>query len=199
MSDTPRPRVPVVAVFFAYAICMRVLPYALHRWGGMALDSSMAAWPWNFSPLYALALLGGATFPRGLGLLAPIAAQAASDLLIAAIAGPEWAFYSGQAFVYLAMGATAAWGLPLRNRCTPLPIGLAACAGGMAFFLISNGGVWLTGGGWSRPHTLAGLLTCYADGWPFYRPTVLSLLLFVPVCFSPLCLSRPAALRWQTA
>ncbi len=47
-------------------------------------------------------------------------------------------------------------------------VGLALGAGTL-FFLVSNFAVWMSGGGYGHPHTLAGLMSTYADGIPFYR------------------------------
>ena len=48
----------------------------------------------------------------------------------------------------------------------------ASLVGAVAFFLISNFGVWLGGGMYSP--TWKGLLDCYAAGLPFFRNSLLS-------------------------
>ena len=47
-----------------------------------------------------------------------------------------------------------------------------------AFFLLSNFVTWITGFGYNRPRTFAGLIQCYGDGLPFYGPSIAATLVF---------------------
>ena len=52
-----------------------------------------------------------------------------------------------------------------------------------AFFLLSNFVTWITGFGYQRPLTFAGLMQCYGDGLPFFGPSIASTLIFGVVLF----------------
>lgn len=188
--STLRPRVPVLWAFFIYAFAVRVLPYFLHETAGTPLKNAVLNYPWHFTPLFALALFGGAAFSVRLAILAPLATMVFGDLLIAALSGGQWGFYRDQPFTYLGFLLIAACGIPIRRRRHAGGIALAGLGGATAFFFISNFGVWITGGGYVRPLTPSGLLMCYADGLPFYGPTVLSMAVFLPLLFSPIALRR---------
>jgi hypothetical protein len=58
----------------------------------------------------------------------------------------------------------------------------AVAAAPVVFFLISNFGVWLSGGSLPGtvpyPHTLSGLADCYAAALPFFRGTLIGDWLF---------------------
>jgi hypothetical protein len=186
--STLRPRSAVVVAFFLYAFAVRVLPYVLHEATAGPLKNATDAYPWNFSPLYALALFGGAAFSMRIAIAAPLATMVLGDLFIAAISGNQWGYYPAQPFTYIAILAVAACGAPLRVRPQAGSIALAGLSGATAFFVVSNLGVWLTRGGYVRPLTPSGLAMCFADAIPFYGPTLLSMAVFLPVLFSPLVL-----------
>ena len=190
-------RLPVVWAFFGYALLARLAPYVLNDAFGWPLQRAYDAWPWNFSPLYALAILGGAAFSWRLALAAPLAVFVIGDLMIAAISGDKWGFYGAQAFTYLGIVYVAACGLPLRSGTSPVRIAAAGLGGATVFFLVTNLGVWLTGGGFSRPWTPAGLAACFVDAIPFYGPTVLSMAVFLPVLFSPMVLRSSEPLHHE--
>ena len=52
---------------------------------------------------------------------------------------------------------------------------------GVIFFIVSNFGVWLSGG--MYPLTLEGLVTCYIAAIPFFRATLASNILFTFILF----------------
>ena len=188
-----RVRIPVFAALIAYVFAMRVLPYILHRGFGMDVEYAYSAFPWNFSPIYAIAIFGGAFFTTRLALLLPIAVYFVSDMTIALLMGADWGFYRSQPITYAAFALLAACGMPLRERRSIAPIAVAGLGGAVMFFLVTNFGVWLVGGGLSHPKTPAGLMQCYVDGVPFFTRTLISQALFLPVLFSPLVLARTTA------
>ena len=51
------------------------------------------------------------------------------------------------------------------------------------FFIVTNFGVWLTGGGWFYPKTWQGLIECYTLAIPFFRNTVAGDLVYTAVLF----------------
>lgn len=194
-----RPRYSIILAFFAYALLARVLPYVLHAAFGMKIERAYEVYPWNFSPLYALAIFGGTVLNRRLALALPLAVYFAGDVLIAAIMGTGWGFYPDQPFTYAAFLVLAGCGMPLRDRVGVLPVAAAGLGGSVAFFVVSNLGVWIAGGGLSRPRTPAGLAQCYIDALPFFMPTVASIAVFLPILYSPLVLARSPRLEARVA
>src|SRR6516165_4918621 len=55
------------------------LPYALIAIGAVL---RVVPHPWNFAPIGAMALFGGAVLPRGVGIAVPLAALALSDAVL---------------------------------------------------------------------------------------------------------------------
>ena len=152
---------------------------------GVALRLWLADEP-NFSPVAGIALYAGFR-------LRSIFAAASVPLLIMALS--DW-FVGGYslAMMLVVYGMLAApvglrgvcrrlWGqgtfreLPLSSAASRLA-GLAACGLVMsvAFYVVTNGAVWLLSGSYSLD--AAGLGRCYASAWPFFRNTCASDQLF---------------------
>ena len=149
--------------------------------------------PWNATPLGAMFLFSGATFrSKRDSLLVPMAALVVSDIAV-------------DRFLY---GATGTWfspwtwsaflligliGWALRDKITVGRVAVGALAGSLAFFLLSNFGVWASGP--MYPHTVSGLAACYAAAVPFFRETMLGDLAYSAVMFGSyawLRLRKPA-------
>ena len=148
-------------VFVVLAIVLRFLPHVF-----------------NLTPVTGALLFFGANQPRKRAWM-PLLAMIASDLLLNWKYGyalgwemlPTFAYYAG---VLLLGGA-------IRDHQRPLVLAGSAMGSSVAFFLISNGAVWAFGT--MYPHSLAGLVSCYAAGIPFYRGTFAGDLLFTAVFF----------------
>lgn len=132
----------------------------------------------NFSPLGAIAVFAAAHFAdRRLSLVIPIAATWLSDLflnnVIYATAGQSFAwFYPGFYWQYAAYVIIALMSLGVfRRGLTLTKIVSASLMSGLAFFAVSNFGVWLSGS--LYPHNLSGLVACYTAALPFYQGTLL--------------------------
>ncbi|HXX38363.1 MAG TPA: DUF6580 family putative transport protein [bacterium] len=137
-----------------------VLPYALIAAGALL---RVVPHPWNFAPIGALALFGGAVLPGLLGLAVPLAALALSDAVLG--------FYPGIAWVYGSYVLIALLGRALGKRRTVARVVTYSLAASILFYLVTNFGEWR---GPLYPHTLAGLWSSYAAAVPFFRNTVLS-------------------------
>ncbi len=122
----------------------------------------------NFVPIGALALFGGGRLRSWRAFAVPIVVMLATDGLLTFLK-PYSAFYSGQQWVYGSILIYVLVGRWLCQGNSPVRIGLAALLGAVQFFLITNFGVWATGGEGGYPHTLAGLVACYDAGIPFFR------------------------------
>ena len=138
--------------------------------------------PPNFTAVGALGLFGGAWIAdRRLAFGAPILAMGLSDLGLAAFVYGTQAFSGITPFVYLAMAACVGLGLLLRGRCRPLAVGVGAGASAVAFFVVTNLGVWIASG--MYPWTGGGLAACFAAALPFFGRTLAAHLLFAGVLF----------------
>jgi len=131
--------------------------------------------PANMSPIAAMALAGGVYFERRFALIIPLAALAISDLIIG--------FDSTSLFVYGSFVLIGLIGLWLKNHKKPVPVFCSAVFGSLLFFVITNFGVWITGGGWSYPRTWQGLVECYTLAIPFFRNTVAGDLMYTAGIF----------------
>jgi hypothetical protein len=126
--------------------------------------------PWNFTPVEAMALFGGAFFAnRKLAIAVPLIAMASADALIA-LALPsaqvgEWLLVAP--VVYGCVALTAVAGFALRGRVRVWNTAVAAAGSATGFYLVTNFFTWVTTV--MYPHTLAGLGACYIAGWPFYQ------------------------------
>ncbi len=144
------PRSLVLTGLVAVAVAVRLLTHFLP-----------GSLPFNFSPVMAIAIFGGALFSdRRMALLVPLTAMFASDLVIG--------LHALIPVVYgcMALGVLLGSGL-LRRRRSPLRVFVAAAGGATGFYLITNFFVWLTSGMYAMSG--AGLAACYAAGLPFYQ------------------------------
>jgi hypothetical protein len=162
---------------------------------GMILAAAFARLmphPPNFTPLGALALFGGASFgSKRAALLVPLAALFLSDLALG--------FSFITPVVYAAFLLIVGLGFWLRRRPNATRIALAAVAGAVLFFGLTNFGVWAMGT--LYPQTWAGLADCYLAAIPFFRHTLVSNLAYSALLFGGLALAekRFAALRLEPA
>ena len=137
--------------------------------------------PPNFSPIDAMALFSGAYVGRrALAFVAPLAALLLSDLVLG--------FYHGIATVYATVALIVVIGWWVSSRRTPLRIGAGALAGTVAFFVITNFGMWLFSGFY--PVTYAGLIACYTAAVPFFQNTVAGDLFYAVLLFGGFALAE---------
>src|SRR5579885_2827373 len=144
------PRNLVLCAMIAFAAGYRLL---VHYAAG--------ALPWNFTPVEAMALFGGAYFAdKRLAVVVPLLALLVADAVIG--------FYGAMMIVvYGCVALTAFAGFSLRGRARALNVLIAAVVSATGFYLVTNFFVWLTGP--MYPQSFAGLMTCYVAGWPFYE------------------------------
>src|SRR5690606_13429391 len=114
-QQSERPRWKFLAIILAYTVVLKVLPYILYHWG-MDVEKNFAIYPWNFSPIFALCLFGGAMYQSKLNALwIPLSVMLLGDLGIWAVTGKlDWAFYPGQYVVYIAFAMCAIIGFLLK-------------------------------------------------------------------------------------
>ena len=140
--------------------------------------------PPNFTPIGAMALFSGAYLGRrSLAFVAPLAAMLLSDAVLG--------FYSGMWVTYLAVALIVVVGAFALQKRSPLRIGVAAIAGSVLFFLVSNFGTWALGD--MYPHTNAGLAACYAAAIPFFQKTLAGDLFYATLLFGGFCIAEHLA------
>jgi len=148
------------------AILSRVIPH--HDW-------------LNFTAVCGALLYFGARRPWR-EMLAPLAALMATDfgLTVFTYHYPfRWQAYVTTWAWYLAVMALG-WIL-LRTRITFLRVAAGVLLGPTSFFIVSNYAVWV--GGDMYPHTMSGLLVCYAAAIPFYRNDLVSTAIIAGLAF----------------
>lgn len=128
----------------------------------LALIGRLVPHPDNFTPVLAVALFGGAMLRGPTAYLVPLGGMFLSDLLLG------HAFTWMTPVIYGCMAGATALGRWLSDKRTWAKTGLAAIAGGLLFYVVTNFAVWLTGHG-SYPRAIDGLLQCYVAALPFYR------------------------------
>ena len=159
-------RLVVLLSAIAAAAALRLLPH-----------------PPNFSPIDAMALFSGAYLGRrtiSLALTAPLTAMLMSDSVLG--------FYSGFWITYLAVAAIVLIGSLALSRRSVVRIGLAALAGAITFFLVSNFGTWALSGMYA--HTSAGLAACYVAAIPFFQNTLAGDLFYATILFGGFALAE---------
>ena len=120
----------------------------------------------NVTPLAGAAIAAGAVFPNPLvAATVPLAALSISNLAL-----PGYGTSAGSLVMAAVIYAACAWPVLLggfvRNGRF-LSIAGGALASSLVFFLSTNFAHWCLSSDY--PHTVAGLLACYAAGLPFYR------------------------------
>ncbi len=160
MADTTgrlTPRLGTLAILVGAAAASRLLPH-----------------PPNLTSVTAVALFGGAYFAsRWLAFLAPLLALFASDLVLG--------LYPHMEVQYCSFALIICIGLVLQRRRTLPAIAAAALVSSVAFFVITNFGVWAFSA--LYPRTASGLISCYVAAVPFFRNTLLGDLGYTALLF----------------
>jgi len=138
----------------------------------------------NFTAMGALAFFGASRIKSIWGSLAlVIATMMITDLVINNLVYPAGEFvlmYSGSLFTYAGFAAYVLLG----RKATNMKNGLAPLVGGsVAFFLLSNFGVFLSVYS-VFPMTWGGLMATYAAAIPFYAPELISTALFSAMAYA---------------
>ena len=119
--------------------------------------------PPNFTPIIAMGLFGGAYIKnRSLAIFIPIGAMLLSDLFLG--------FHGTIYWVYGSLVLVSILGMKLINKVNIRNCTLTAISGSFLFFFITNFGVWLTSGYYSK--NIDGILTCYTLALPFFGNTM---------------------------
>jgi hypothetical protein len=163
--------------------------------------------PLGFAPQIAMAIFSGSIVAnKKYSFLLPLFSMLVSDILyevlfqfkLSAIPG----FYGGQWINYLLFGAITVIGFGVNQRKW-MSIVAGSLVGVFAYFILSNGAVWMGGGldinNHAYPKTLNGLMVCLAAGLPFLKGSLYATLLFSGILFSGYALLNKYLLRTSFA
>jgi hypothetical protein len=150
-------RYGILSVMIIAAAAMRLLPH-----------------PANFTPIAALALFAGARFDdKRWAFLMPLAAMALSDVLLG--------FNDQMPVTYGAFAVIVAMGFSLKGRTPALRVTWTSVGAAAFFFIVSNLGVWASGG--LYPPTFQGLVACYVAAIPFFQNSLAGTLFYSALLF----------------
>lgn len=159
-------RTGIAALLISLAAAARIMPH-----------------PMNFAPIGAIALFGGATFKeKWMKFAFPLGALFAGDIFVG--------FHKLMLFVYASFFVNVIIGMWVeKNRGVARIMG-ATLAGAIQFFLVTNFAVWAVF--ITYPKNLAGLISCYAAGVPFFWNTLAGDALYAALLFGGYALAG----RW---
>jgi len=144
--------------------------------------------PFNFTPIAALALFGGAYFTnRWVAIAIPMVAMLLSDTMYEIMTG--WGFHSGMPVTYGSFLLVTLIGIFFLQKVTVLRVTGAALAGSLIFFLITNFAFLYpeapvpnpTLGNY--PHNWTGIVASYVAGLAFLKNQILGDLFYSGVLF----------------
>ena len=157
----------------------------------------------NFTPTEGLTLFGAAYLSRKyLAILLPILMIYASDFVLnntilrvyfTEQEGIIW-FSNYMIFTIISIVAIVGIGSVLLKKVSFLNVGISAFVSSLAFFLISNFGVWLSST-LMYSKGFAGLIAVYTAGLPFFKTTLISSLVFTSIIFGSFELLKYAAFK----
>ena len=121
----------------------------------------------NFTAVTATALFAGRHFKnKALAFAVPLSVMILSDIILG--------FYTISWFVYASFAMVVFIGQWSQKMNV-----LTVLSSSLAFFIISNFGVWLLG----YPLTIEGIIACYTAAIPFFRNALLGDLFYAAVLF----------------
>lgn len=153
--------------------------------------------PYNFTPVEAIALFGGAYFAnRRLAFAVPLVAMLCADLVIATTLPREWVgdWLGTLPAVYGCIALTVFGGMRLSRRISAFRVTGYAFASAVLFFVVTNFATWLSAHAGAGAACTQSLADCYVAGIPFFRGTLVGTLLWSAILFGGFELMRR---RWD--
>jgi hypothetical protein len=130
--------------------------------------------PPNFTPIIAVAIMSGYLFKNlYLSILVLFFSMIIGDMFIG--------FYSNMFFVYFSLFIIAYFCFFKNNKINAKNLIIYGAISSLIFFIISNFGVWLSGGMYEK--NIAGLINCYVMAIPFLKNTMISTVFFSYLIF----------------
>jgi hypothetical protein len=135
---------------------------------------------WNFSPVYGALLFGGANMKKRDSIWFSAVVLGVSDVVLT-----KFIYHMNMGWTELiqmaAFASIAMIGWILKKHFSVVRLGFCCVSAPLAFYLISDFGVWIGFG--SYPHTWNGLLACYVAAIPFQGRIAASTALFAVILF----------------
>ena len=119
----------------------------------------------NFTPILSIALLSGLYIKNRFIVLIPISIMLVSDLFIGSHITAPWVYFSILIICMI--------GYLIKNNISN--VFFYSILSSIVFFIISNFGVWFSGG---YTYSLEGLVVCYIAAIPFFKNTLMSTVFF---------------------
>jgi hypothetical protein len=186
-TNTNRTRYLFLLGMIAAAASIRLIPYLLQRFGIQTLSSfgtpDLRLYPWNFSPMAAICLFGGARFAdRRWAFAVPLSAVVFSNFFIGLISGEGSYVFDSAMPLVIATFALIVWlGTWLRNRDSAWQIAGIALLSEIVFFVVTNFAVWAFSD--TYPHTAEGIVRCYTMALPFFRNSLIGMAAYGTILF----------------
>ena len=180
------PRNWILAAMIVFAVAVRLL-----------INYVPGLLPYNFTPVEAIALFGGAYFAnRRLAFAVPLIAMLCADLVIATSLPREWIgdWLGTLPAVYGCIALTVFGGMRLSRRISAFRVTGYAFASAVMFFLVTNFATWLSAHAGPGAACTQSLAACYVAGIPFFRGTLVGTLLWSAILFGGFELIRR---RWS--
>ncbi len=185
-SNILSPRSYVLIAMVAFAVGVRLLIYFVP-----------GALPYNFTPVEAIALFGGAYFAdRRLAFMVPLAAMLLADLIIATALPRAWLgdWLGTLPAVYGCIALTVVGGRQLSKRISVFRVTSYSFASAVLFFTVTNFATWLTAHAGAGEACTQSLSACFVAGIPFFRGTLVGTLVWTAILFGGFELMRR---RWS--
>jgi len=155
-------RTGVLIGMVAFAVAVRLL---IHFVPGV--------FPYNFTPVEAIALFGGAYFTdRRLAFIVPLAAMFLADLVIG--------LHPLIPVVYACIAASVLLGFALRDKVSALRVAGYGIAGSLLFYVVVSFAEWLLG---DTSYCRAGIVPCYVAAIPFLKAWLAGTLVWGGILF----------------
>lgn len=173
------PRFIILALFMIAVAAMRI-----------ANAAQITPWS-NFSPIGAMGLFGGAYFTKNWKAFAfPLLTLFISDIAInmLVLGGKYGIMYSGWYWIYLIFILIGFLGKRIIKNVTVTNVLFAGVTASLLHWLIADFTVWIGGGTDLRTmlplsKNWAGLIQCYAQGFPFMKNFLAGTLLYSGIMF----------------
>ena len=127
-----------------------------------AVLSRILPHPPNFAPISGIALFSGSYLSGFNAFLLPLGIMFLSDMIIG--------FHSTILYVYGSFFLIVCLGKLLRKKNSFISLATTSFASSLIFFIITNFGVWLNGGLYTK--NLQGLEQSYIVALPFFKNTI---------------------------
>jgi len=172
------PRSGVLIAMIAFAVGVRLLIFFVP-----------GALPYNFTPVEAIALFGGAYFSdRRLAFIVPLAAMFVADMIIG--------LHPLLPVIYACIAASVVLGFGLRDRVSVLRVAGLGIAGSLLFFAVVSFVEWLLG---DTDYCRAGIVSCYVAALPFLKNWMAGTLVWSAVLFGGFELLKRSWTRLEIA